>query len=181
VDTLVRCRPSDARLGGVASSYDVAIVTGGSCGAGRELAARLAGRGYAVVVVYLHHQAEAEATVEEIVGADGAALAVRADVADALDVERLFVETTAAFGHVDVVVHTAVRGAAVVNRQAARRLRHGGAILTVSGADAITPALADELSARGITVNGYAPGIEPPGTVHDVDELVVLLDRWRRP
>ena len=165
----------------MASSYDVAIVTGGSCGAGRELAARLASRGYAVVVVYLHHQAEAEATVEAIVGADGAALAVRADVADALDVERLFAETSAAFGHVDVVVHTAVRGAAVVNRQAARRLRQGGAILTVSGADAIPPALADELSARGITVNGYAPGIEPPGTVHDVEELVALLDRWRRP
>jgi len=165
----------------VASSYDVAIVTGGSCGAGRELAARLAGRGYAVVVVYLHHQAEAEATVEAIVGAGGAALAVRADVADALDVERLFVETAAAFGHVDVVVHTAVRGAAVVNRQAARRLRRGGAILTVSGADAIPAALADELSARGITVNGYAPGIEAPGTVHDVEELVALLDGWRRP
>ena len=165
----------------MASSYDVAIVTGGSCGAGRELAARLASRGYAVVVVYLHHQAEAEATVEEIVGADGAALAVRADVADALDVERLFVETTAAFGHVDVVVHTAVRGAAVVNRQAARRLRQGGAILTVSGAEAITPALADELSERGITVNGGVPGIEPPGTAHDVEELVALLDRWRRP
>jgi 3-oxoacyl-[acyl-carrier protein] reductase len=177
----VRSRTGDARLGGVASSYDVAIVTGGSCGAGRELAARLASRGYAVVVVYLHHQAEAEATVEAIVGADGAALAVRADVADALDVERLFEETTAAFGHVDVVVHTAVRGAAVVNRQAAQRLRQGGAILTVSGADAIPPPLADELSARGITVNGYAPGIEPPGTVHDVEELVALLDRWRRP
>ena len=43
------------------------------------------------------------------------------------------------------------------------------------------PALADELSARAITVNGYAPGIEPPGTVHDVEELVALLDRWRRP
>ena len=66
-------------------------------------------------------------------------------------------------------------------RQAARRLREGGAIVTVSRADAITPALADQLSERGITVNGYAPGIELPGTVHDVEELVSLLDRRRRP
>ena len=163
------------------SSYDVAIVTGGSCGVGREMAAELAGRGYAVVVVYLRHQAEAEAVVEEIVAADGAALAVRADVADELDVERLFVETTAAFGHVDVVVHTAVRGATVVDRHAARRLSHGGAILAVSGSDAITPALADALAARDITVNGLTPGIEPPGTRHGVGDLVALLNRWRRP
>jgi 3-oxoacyl-[acyl-carrier protein] reductase len=162
-------------------SYDVAIVTGGSCGVGREITAKLAGRGYAVVVVYLHDQAGAEAAVEEIVAADGAALAVRADLADELDVERLFVETTAAFGRVDVVVHTAVRGAAVVDRQAARRLSRGGAVLAVSGSDAIAPGLADALSARDITVNGVTPGIEPPGTRHDVDDLVALLDRWRRP
>jgi 3-oxoacyl-[acyl-carrier protein] reductase len=162
-------------------SYDVAIVTGGSCGVGREITAKLAGRGYAVVVVYLHDQAGAEAAVEEIVAADGAALAVRADLADELDVERLFVETTAAFGRVDVVVHTAVRGAAVVDRQAARRLSRGGAVLAVSGSDGIAPGLADALSARDITVNGMAPGIEPPGTRHGVDDLVALLDRWRRP
>jgi 3-oxoacyl-[acyl-carrier protein] reductase len=163
------------------STYDVAIVTGGSCGVGREMAAKLARRGYAVVVVYLRHQGQAESAVEEIVGANGAALPVRADVTDELDVERLFVETTAAFGQVDVVVHTTVRGAAVVNREAARRLRHGGAILAVSGSDAIPPALADELSARDITVNGFAPGVEPPGTRHDVADLVALLDRWRDP
>jgi 3-oxoacyl-[acyl-carrier protein] reductase len=178
----VRLLTLATRLGTVASSsYDVAIVTGGSCGVGREMAAKLADRDYAVVVVYLRHQAEADAVVDEIVGADGAALAVRADVADELDVERLFVETTAAFGHVDVVVHTAVRGAAVVDRQAARRLRRGGAILAVAGSDAVTPALAGELSARDITVNGLTPGIEPPGTRHGVDDLVALLDRWRGP
>jgi 3-oxoacyl-[acyl-carrier protein] reductase len=163
------------------STFDVAIVTGGSCGVGREMAAKLASRDYAVVVVYLRDQGEAEAAVEEIVGANGAALAVRADVTDELDVERLFVETTAAFGHVDVVVHTAMRGASVVNRQAARRLRHGGAIFDVSGSDAITPSLADELGARDITVNGLTPGVEPPGAGHGVAELVALLDRWRRP
>jgi 3-oxoacyl-[acyl-carrier protein] reductase len=88
----------------------VAIVTDGSHGAGREIASMLASRGYAVVVVYLWDQSEAEAAVEEIVAAGGTALTVRADVADELDVERMLDETKAAFGGVDVVVYTALRG-----------------------------------------------------------------------
>ena len=157
----------------------VAIVTGGSCGSGREIARKLASGGYAVVVVYVRDQDEAEAAIEEILAANGTALAVRADVTDELDVERLFEETTAAFGGVDVVVHTAVRGTSVVNRQAARRLRHGGAIVNVSSSEAIAPAVAHELGARDITVNGLAPGLEPPGADHDVADLVALLNRWR--
>jgi 3-oxoacyl-[acyl-carrier protein] reductase len=157
----------------------VAIVTGGACGIGREIARKLASRGYAVVVVYVRDQGEAEAAVEQILATDGTALAVRADVTDELDVERLFEETTAAFGGVDVVVHTAIRGTSVVNRQAAGRLRHGGAILNVSSSEAIAPVVAGELEARDITVNGLAPGLESPGADHDIAELVALLDRWR--
>jgi 3-oxoacyl-[acyl-carrier protein] reductase len=163
----------------VSSTDAVAIVTGGSCGAGREIARNLASRGYAVVVVYLHTQGDAEAAVAEIVAAHGTALAVRADLTDELDVERLFGETEAAFGTVDVVVHAAGRGRSVVNRQAARQLRHGGAIVDLSGSEVVTPVLADELRARDITINGLAPGLEPPGTGHDPGELVAVLDRWR--
>lgn len=162
------------------STSTVAIVTGGSCGAGREFARRLASRGYAVVVVYLRDQGEAEAAVQEIVAAGGTAVAVRADIGDELDVERLFTETAAAFGGADVVVHTTIRGTSVVNRQAARQLRHGGAIVDVSSSGAVTPLLAHQLRARDITVNGVAPGLEPPGADHDIADLVALLDRWRR-
>jgi saccharopine dehydrogenase-like NADP-dependent oxidoreductase len=164
----------------VSSTYEVAIVTGGSCRAGREVARTLASRGYAVVVVYLRDQGEADAAVEEILTANGTALAVRADVTDDLDVERLFTETAAAFGGVDVVVHAALRGSSVVNQQAARELRHGGAIVDVSSSDVITPVLADELRARDITINGLSPGLEPPGAHHDIADLLALLDRWRR-
>jgi 3-oxoacyl-[acyl-carrier protein] reductase len=160
--------------------YPVAIVTGGSCGVGREIAQRLAGSGYVVVVAYVRDQGEAETAVEEILVADGTALAVRADLTDELDVKRLFDETTAAFGAVDVVVHTGVGGNSVVNREAARRLRHGGAIVSVSGSEAITPGLADELRARDITVDGLVPGIEPPGSNHQIADLVGFLDRWAR-
>jgi 3-oxoacyl-[acyl-carrier protein] reductase len=113
-------------------------------------------------------------------GAGGTAVAVRADVADELDVERLFTETAAAFGNVDVVVHTTQRDTSVVNRQAARQLRHGGAIANVSSSGAVTPVLAHELRARGITVDEVAPGREPPGGQHDIADLIALLDRWRR-
>jgi 3-oxoacyl-[acyl-carrier protein] reductase len=158
----------------------VAIVTAGSCGGGREMARALASRGYAVVVVYLRDQGEAETAVDEIVAANGTALAVRADVADEIDVERLFDETSAVFGGVDVVVHTAMRGTAVVYQQAARQLRPGSAIVSVSGCDAIAPAVAHQLRARDITVNGLAAGLEAPGASHGVADLVAFLDRWRR-
>ena len=158
----------------------VAIVTGGSCGQGREIARRLAAREFAVVVTYLRDQGEAERAVEEILAANGTALAVRADLADELDVERLFDETAAAFGRVDVVVHGAARGMSVVNRQAARHLRRGGAIAGLSTSEAIAPDVAEALRARGITVNGLAPGLEPPGAGRDVADLLAFLDRWRR-
>jgi 3-oxoacyl-[acyl-carrier protein] reductase len=161
-------------------SDPVAIVTGGSWGAGRELASELASRRYAIVVVYLRDQHAAEGVVDAILDANRTALAVRADVGDELDVERLFDETSTAFGGVDVVVHAARRGAAVVHRQAARRLRQGGAIVTVSSAEAITPVLARDLSARDITINGLTPGLEPPGADHRVADLLALLDRWRQ-
>jgi 3-oxoacyl-[acyl-carrier protein] reductase len=157
----------------------VAIVTGGSHGIGREVARSLARRGYAVVVVYLRDQAAAEGAVDEILAGGGTALAVRADLTDELDVERLFDETKVALGGVDVVVHAASRGAAVVNRQAARTLRRGGAIVGVSSSEGVAPALAEELRARDITVNGVAPGLEPPGAAHGAGELVAFLDDWR--
>jgi 3-oxoacyl-[acyl-carrier protein] reductase len=163
----------------VSRTDPVAVVTGGSCGAGREIARKLAARGYAVIVVYLRDHSEAEAAVAEILAADGTALAVRADVTDELDVERIFDETHAAFGGIDVVVHAAMRGASVVNEEAARRLRHGGAIVDVCSSDAITPDLAHELRARDITVNGLAPGLECPGADHAIADLIALLDHWR--
>ena len=98
----------------------VAIVTGGCSAIGREVALRLAGRGCAIVVVYLEDQRSAEATVAQILAAEGTTVAVRADLGDELDVERLFHESIAAFGGVDVVIHTTPDSAALLDRHAAR-------------------------------------------------------------
>jgi hypothetical protein len=48
------------------------------------------------------------------------------------------------------------RDTSLVHRHALRRLRPGGAIVAVAGAEAIGPVLARELDARGITVTGPA-------------------------
>src|SRR3954463_5704338 len=91
------------------SGAPMAIVTGGSRRIGRAVARKLAIGDYAIVINYLNSQPAADAVVEEILSANGTAVAVRADVADGLDVERLFVEAIEAFGGVDVVVHAAAR------------------------------------------------------------------------
>jgi 3-oxoacyl-[acyl-carrier protein] reductase len=177
----------------------VAIVTGGSRGVGRAATGRLAAGGYAVVVNYLHDQRAAESTVEAILAGNGNAVAVRADIADDLDVNRLFAETIAAFGGIDVVVHTAVsrintRATFVVNREAARHLRDGGAIVNLTSsadssslrthgpyaatkapAEVLTRALALELRERDITVNAVAVEVGMPCVPDQVADVIAYL------
>jgi 3-oxoacyl-[acyl-carrier protein] reductase len=120
-----------------ATADAVAIVTGGCSELGRDVALRLVTRGCAIVLVYLEHQRTAEATLEAILAAGGTTVAVRADLADELDVERLFSESIAAFGGVDLIVHTTSGDPALLHRDAARHLRPGGAIVTLATADAV--------------------------------------------
>ncbi|MGW8872263.1 SDR family oxidoreductase [Streptomyces sp. S1A1-7] len=182
------------------TSRRVAVVTGGSRGIGRETAERLAADGYAVVVNYAGNEAEADKTVAAITEAGGEAIAVRADVADETEVAALFAATESTYGGVDVVVHAAgvmalaplvdldldaldrmhrtnIRGTFVVDQQAARRLRAGGALINFSSSvialaipgysayaatkgavEAMTLIVARELRGRDVTVNAVAPG-----------------------
>jgi 3-oxoacyl-[acyl-carrier protein] reductase len=150
-------------------SRAVAIVTGGSAGTGSEVARGLANWGWAIVVVYLEDQRRAEATVTEILAAEGTTVAVRADLADDLDVQRLFAESIAAFGGVDAVVHTTLDSASLLYQHAVQHVREGGAIVSVSAAERISPAIARRLGERGITV-----GRAPPRAV------LSFLDTWRQ-
>jgi 3-oxoacyl-[acyl-carrier protein] reductase len=96
-------------MSGDATTRDTstALVTGGSKGIGAATCAALARQGHPVVFCYGSDEAGAANTVATIEGAGGKALAVRADVSDAAEVDRLFTEAEAAFGPVLVLVNNA--------------------------------------------------------------------------
>jgi 3-oxoacyl-[acyl-carrier protein] reductase len=203
----------------------VAIVAGATRGIGRATARRLAREGWWVVVTYAHDQRQAESTVETILASGGVAEAVRADVTDELDVERLFCEALAACGGVDAVVQAVIgtlapsralanvqleefealnkngaRAAFLVNREAARHLRAGGAIVNITSVavtrprartaadaagraaiDALTRVAALELAERDITVNAVA--LDVAGRCrpdHVADAVAYLLSEGAR-
>jgi 3-oxoacyl-[acyl-carrier protein] reductase len=154
----------------------VAIITGGSRGVGRATARRLAAGDYAVVVNYLHDRRAAVSAVEAMLASQGDVVAVRADVADELDVQRLFAETMIAFGGVDVVVHAvSSRAADIVNREAARHLRDGGAIVSLSSAAKALSRLAVELRGRDITVNAVSLRPGQPCVPEPVADVIAYL------
>jgi 3-oxoacyl-[acyl-carrier protein] reductase len=83
------------------------LVTGGGTGIGRGIALGVARHGASVVVNYNRSKADAEAVAAEIESAGGKAIAVQADVSNWADVQRLFAESSSAFGRVDVLVNNA--------------------------------------------------------------------------
>jgi 3-oxoacyl-[acyl-carrier protein] reductase len=181
-----------------------ALVTGASRGIGAAVARRLGADGFAVVVNYSGRADEAEAEVAHIRRAGGVARAIRADVSDPDAVRAMFDAAESAHGGIDVLVNNAgimqleaiaeasdatfdrqvavnLKGVFYGMREAARRLRNGGRIISFSssvvglyqptygiyaatkaGVEAMTHVLANEMRGRNITVNAIAPG--PTGT-----------------
>jgi 3-oxoacyl-[acyl-carrier protein] reductase len=181
-----------------------AIVTGASRGIGAAVAQRLARDGFNVIINFAGNAAEAETLAGTIKKAGGSALAVQADVSDPAAVRSMFDKAESVYGGIDVLVnnagimqlkaiadttdeffdrHVAINLKGVFNgmREAAKRLRSGGRIISFSssvvglyqptyatyaatkaGVEAMTHVLSKELRGRNVTVNVVAPG--PTGT-----------------
>jgi 3-oxoacyl-[acyl-carrier protein] reductase len=182
------------------SGRRVAVVTGGSGGIGSEVCRRLGSDGFAVVVGFAGRREEADIVAKAVSEAGGEGTPIQVDVAEESQVAALFDQLERAAGGVDVVVHLAgimplapladldlrtfdqiirinLRGTFVVNQQAARRVRAGGAIINFTssvvklafpgfsayaaskgGVEALTMILARELRGRDVTVNAIGPG-----------------------
>src|SRR5271156_2839719 len=84
----------------------VVLVTGGTSGIGREAAILFAKAG-AKVVVAGRREAEGKETVDLVRAAGGDGFFVKADVANAAEVEALVQKTVQEFGHLDIAFNNA--------------------------------------------------------------------------
>ena len=88
----------------------VALVTGSSRGIGRAIAMRLAESGVDLVVNYVRHRRDAEATAEAIRSRGVRCLIVKANVASADDVEQMFDAIKSEYGRMDILISNAASG-----------------------------------------------------------------------
>jgi 3-oxoacyl-[acyl-carrier protein] reductase len=181
-------------------SRRTAIITGASRGIGAAIAQRLAKDGFTVAINYSANAAEAENLVAKLKQKGNRAISVQADVSDPAAMRRMFEQVAGALGGVDVLVNNAgimllstiadtedeafdrqvainLKGVFNGMREATKRLRNGGRIISLSssvvgrypptyvpyaatkaGVEAMTHILSKELRGRNITVNAIGAG-----------------------
>lgn len=88
-------------------SGKTAVITGASKGIGAGIALAFAKEGANVVVNYARAREDAEKVAADIKNSGGKSITVQADVSKKAEVDKLFAETTKAFGTVDILVNNA--------------------------------------------------------------------------
>lgn len=168
----------------------VALVTGASRGIGAVIARQLASDGFSVAINYASSATQAARLAVELQEAGHQAIAVKADVASAEDVRRMFNEIEAQLGKVDVLVNNAgilkvmplaqhsdelfdqtfnihARGTFNTMREAATRLNDGGRIINFSS------------STVGLNLPGYAVYIASKAAVESLTQVFAKEMRGR--
>lgn len=84
-----------------------ALVTGASRGIGNSIALALAAHGADVAINYKTSQQEAQEAAKSAMASGVKALAIKADVSDAAQVERMIDEVISAFGAINILVNNA--------------------------------------------------------------------------
>ena len=152
------------------------LITGSARGIGKAIALRYAQLG-ANVYDYASNAANGEQALKEVLAYGGQAIAVKADISQPADVDRLFAEAKEAFGTVDIVVANAglellgtpitdltdeqidrmvnvnARGALLTMQRAAKNVADNGRILYIA-----STAIASPVPGAGLYTATKAPG-----------------------
>lgn len=178
----------------------VALVTGASRGIGAAISKKLAATGASVIINYAGNESKAREVAEEITHLGGNSKIIQADLSEPSQIPVLFEKAELAYGGIDILVNNAgrfdakplqqtdaelytrlfdlnVRGSLLATAEAAKRLRSGGRIITITSIaarggsgevsvyagskaalEAMTRSWATDLGQRQITVNAIAPG-----------------------
>lgn len=182
-------------------SQKVVIITGSSRGIGAAIARKLGTEGYKVVVNCKEERDLAAEVVKDIKKDGGEAVWLQADVREPKMVSKLFDLAQETYGGVDIVINNAgvmklstfaemtdedydyiidtnIKGGFNVLREASKKVRDGGRIISISSSitelktatygpyaaskaalQIFSSALAKELAGRNISVNALAPGV----------------------
>ena len=182
-------------------SGNTVLITGGARGAGAAIVRQFARTGADVAFTYRGGEKEAQALVEDLRAQGVRAEAFAFDQSDAAAAPALLDAVEAALGTVDFLVNNAgiypakplmdvseadwdqmldcnTKGVFFLSREAARRMKNGGAIVNISSINAVNPAgqlahygiskagvemmtrcMAQAFGPMGVRVNCVAPGL----------------------